>query len=167
MSNNITALVAAQAHSPKQDRAVVISARNFIRAMGGSAGLAIASAIFSNTLISSVSLVDDIPEYYVDEVKNSVFEMPNISNLTDLQQVAVLDCYVKAARSVFYLWAGAMACCLILMVFIKDKGLNRKEEVKAEPAGDSSEDNGDTKSKSAEVAGDAEKKVVQGDKSMV
>lgn len=33
-----TALVAAQAHSAKQDRAVVISSRNFLRALGGAAG---------------------------------------------------------------------------------------------------------------------------------
>ena len=37
-------LVAAQAHSLKRDRAVVISARNFLRALGGSLGLALSSA---------------------------------------------------------------------------------------------------------------------------
>lgn len=37
-------LVATQAHSLKRDRAVVISARNFLRALGGSLGLALSSA---------------------------------------------------------------------------------------------------------------------------
>jgi MFS family permease len=37
-------LVATQAHSLKRDRAVVISTRNFLRALGGSLGLALSSA---------------------------------------------------------------------------------------------------------------------------
>lgn len=126
----ISALVAAQAHSPKQDRAVVISARNFIRALGGSAGLAIASAIFSNVLLSSLPVT--LPEETITQIRESIFDMPRIDALSQQQQIQIEDAYVKAARSVFYLWAGAMACCLALMVFIKDKGLERQEE-KAQP----------------------------------
>ncbi|KAK6383958.1 hypothetical protein LTS17_003250 [Exophiala oligosperma] len=125
-------LVAAQAHAPKQDRAVVISARNYIRALGGSGGLAIASAIFSNSLLSS--LPTSLPENITQQIHDSIFDMPPLDNLSVQQQHQVEDAYVKAARSVFYLWAGAMACCLVLMVFIKDKGLTRQEE-KVSPAG--------------------------------
>ncbi|KAF1809991.1 MFS general substrate transporter [Eremomyces bilateralis CBS 781.70] len=119
-------LVAAQAHSPKEDRAIVISARNFIRALGGSAGLAIASAIFSSTLVSNIPM--SIPVDMAESIKQSVFEMPDISGLPEDQKIHVLNAYVAAARSVFYLWAGAMGCCLALMVFIRDKGLKRVEE---------------------------------------
>ena len=45
------ALVAAQAHSPMQDRAVVVGALNFTRAFGGAAGLVIAWAIYSNSQV--------------------------------------------------------------------------------------------------------------------
>lgn len=38
LTSSCAALVAAQAHSAKQDRAVVISSRNFLRALGGAAG---------------------------------------------------------------------------------------------------------------------------------
>ncbi|KAJ9134094.1 Major facilitator superfamily domain-containing protein [Pleurostoma richardsiae] len=119
-------LVAAQAHSPKQDRAVVISARNFIRALGGSAGLAIASAIFSNSLISH--LPSDLPPAVQTRIKESIFDVPDTSSLSESQKIAVLDSYATASRSVFYLWAGAMGCCLALMIFIRDKGLARKDE---------------------------------------
>ncbi|KAL6246445.1 hypothetical protein RBB50_006681 [Rhinocladiella similis] len=124
-------LVAAQAHAPKQDRAVVISARNYIRALGGSGGLAIASAIFSNSLLSS--LPSSLPENITHKIHDSIFDMPRLDGLSVEQQHQVKDAYVTAARSVFYLWAGAMACCLVLMVFIKDKGLTRQEE-KVPPA---------------------------------
>jgi hypothetical protein len=124
----VSALVAAQAHSKKEDRAVVISARNFIRAFGGSTGLAIASAIFSNSLFAS--LPTDIPPELTAKIKSSVFDMPNLSMLSSAQKDAVLDAYVHAAKSVFYLWFAAIAICLALMVFIKDNGLQRKEEEK-------------------------------------
>lgn len=131
-------MVAAQAHSLKEDRAIVISARNFIRALGGSAGLAIASAIFSSTLVSNIPA--SIPKSLAESIERSVFEMPDISDLPRDQQIEVLDAYVKAARSVFYLWAGAMGCCLALMVFIRDKGLKRNDEKKDSPAIDTDEE---------------------------
>ncbi|KAI3396633.1 hypothetical protein diail_11888 [Diaporthe ilicicola] len=123
-----TALVAAQAHSAKQDRAVVISSRNFLRALGGATGLAVASALYSNTLINHLDSTSAIPGYIVDEIRSSIFSLPDISGLTDDQKVLILDTYSKASRSVFYFWAGCIGFCLLLMIFIKDKGLQRKEE---------------------------------------
>lgn len=122
------ALVAAQAHSAKQDRAVVISSRNFLRALGGAAGLAIASALFSNTLVGHLNSITAIPANVADEIKSSVFSMPDISGLREEQKIIVLDTYTKASRSVFYFWEGCMGLCWLLMFFIKDKGLQRKEE---------------------------------------
>ncbi|KAG6353762.1 hypothetical protein INS49_005240 [Diaporthe citri] len=121
-------LVAAQAHSAKQDRAVVISSRNFLRALGGAAGLAIASALFSNTLVGHINSVSAVPADVVDEIKSSVFSMPDISGLTEEQRIIILDTYTRASRSVFYFWEGCMGLCWLLMFFIKDKGLQRKEE---------------------------------------
>jgi len=120
------ALVAAQAHSPKQNRAVVISARNFIRSLGGAAGLAIASAIFSNTIVHQIPV--GIPDQLARRIQEVVFEVPDLAGLSEEQKGLVLDLYARAARSVFYLWFGAMAVCLGLMFFIKDKGLTRNDE---------------------------------------
>lgn len=124
----LAALVAAQAHSAKQDRAVVISSRNFLRALGGAAGLAIASALFSNTLVGHLDSASAVPTDVADEIKSSVFSMPDISGLTDEQKIIVLDTYTRASRSVFYFWEGCMGLCWLLMFFIKDRGLQRKEE---------------------------------------
>lgn len=141
---NTEALVAAQAHSAKQDRAVVISSRNFLRALGGAAGLAIASALFSNTLIGHLDATSAIPKDVADEIKSSVFSMPNISRLTDGQKISVLDTYTKASRSVFYLWEGCMGLCWLLMFFIKDEGLQRKEETQAPDAAGSRRADGES-----------------------
>ncbi|KAK4446636.1 MFS general substrate transporter [Podospora aff. communis PSN243] len=129
-------LVAAQAHSPKPDRAVVISARNFIRSLGGAGGLAIASAIFSNTIVNKMP--DGIPEELGRRIREAVFEVPDMTGLGDGQKDLVLDLYAQAAKSVFYLWFAAMAVCLGLMVFIKDKGLTRNDGPEQKASGASS-----------------------------
>ncbi|KAI1502544.1 major facilitator superfamily domain-containing protein [Biscogniauxia marginata] len=119
-------LVAAQAHSPKKDRAVIISSRNFIRSLGAAVGLATSGAIFSNTLVDKIT--DVIPADVAQKMRRSIFTMPEISNLTGTQQVAVLNVYAQASRTVSYLWVGAITVCLALMIFIKDQGLERKDE---------------------------------------
>lgn len=132
---SLIALVAAQAHSPKKDRAVVIGARNFTRAFGGAAGLAIASAIYSNSLVSHIST--GIPTAIATNMKSSIFVIPDVSGLSDSQKNLVFDAYVDAARSVFYMWAGAMGLCLLLMVFVSDKDLTRDEEKERDKQNDS------------------------------
>jgi hypothetical protein len=122
-------LVAAQAHSSKQDRAVVISVRNFLRALGGSVGLALSSAIFSNSLERSLtSVITPLPNGYVTEVLASVLSVPSLSGLDPAQVVEVLDSYMNASKAVFYIWAPFIAVCLMMCVFVKDRGLQRKEE---------------------------------------
>ncbi|KAL1901434.1 hypothetical protein Sste5346_001839 [Sporothrix stenoceras] len=122
-------LVAAQAHSPKQDRAVVISARNFIRALGGSAGLAIASAVFSNTLLSSLPTA--LPASVRSSIAAAIFAVPDLSGVSDpVVRQGVLDAYSHAFRNICILWAAAMGTCLVLMVLIKDKGLARNVDEK-------------------------------------
>lgn len=104
----------------------MISARNFIRALGGSAGLAIASAIFSNTLLGR--LPKGLPPDVSQRVQDSIFNVPDISQLDAEQRTGVLDAYMTASKAVFYLWSGTMGCCLFLMVFVRDRGLTRTEE---------------------------------------
>lgn len=121
--------MAAQAHSPKADRAVVISSRNFLRSLGGACGLAIASALYSNTLVDKLPSPPALPADVADRIKSSVFSVPDLSGLSEEQKNMVLDTYTLASRSVFYFWVGCISCCWLLMFFIKDKGLQRKEEM--------------------------------------
>jgi MFS family permease len=125
-------LVAAQAHSLKNDRAVVTSIRNFTRSLGGSVGLALSSAIFSNPLEGALdSVSNQLPEGYVREVLASILSVPDVSGLDPAQVAEVLDSYMDASKSVFHTWVPFMAICLVLCIFIKDKGLQREEEKQA------------------------------------
>jgi hypothetical protein len=123
-------LIAAQAHSRKEDRAVVISARNFLRSMGGSGGLAIANTIFSNTLQRKIP--DTAPIATVNAIKQSIFRVPDLSTLSEADRDGILDAYMSAANAVFILWSCCIGACLMLMIFVKDKGLKRTEEKKDE-----------------------------------
>jgi MFS family permease len=122
-------LVAAQAHSLKRDRAVVIGARNFLRALGGSLGLALSSAVFSNVLRKSLdSLSVPLPESVKTSILASILRVPDLSGLSTAQREQVLDAYMSASKGVFYVWAPLMGLCLALCLLIKDKGLTRPEE---------------------------------------
>lgn len=69
-----------------------------------------------------------IPANVANKIKASVFSVPDLSGLSEEQKNMILDTYTLASRSVFYFWVGCIAICWLLMVFIKDKGLQRKEE---------------------------------------
>lgn len=69
----------------------------------------------------------------------------------------VLDTYVEASRSVFYFWVGCIGLAWLLMWFIKDKGLQRKEErIEAEQKAETQGRREDEESGSATVSGDDE-----------
>jgi MFS family permease len=118
-------LVAAQAHSTKQDRAVVISVRNFLRAFGGAAGLALSSAVFSNVLKSHLS---GVSEELKTQILQSILKVPDLQNLATGERSLVLEAYSEASRGVFIIWAPLMGACVLLCFLIKDKGLQRAEE---------------------------------------
>lgn len=112
-------LIALQAHSPKALRAVVISNRNFLRALGGAVGLACSSQIMQSALQKA------LPHDLRGLVQSS-YDLPQ--GLTAVQLVEMKDAYAQASRSVFVYMTPVIGLCLILCVFIRDRGLARKEE---------------------------------------
>ncbi|KFY93128.1 hypothetical protein V500_03897 [Pseudogymnoascus sp. VKM F-4518 (FW-2643)] len=121
-------LVAAQAHSRKHDRAVVISLRNFLRSLGGAIGLALSASIFSNSLTKQISVSTTIPKHFRDSILESTLSVPDMSSLTEAQKEEVLDAYLVGSRSVFTMWVPLMGVCFLLCFLIKDRGLKRPEE---------------------------------------
>lgn len=118
-------LIAAQAHSSKADRAVVISVRSFIRALGGAVGLAFSPAIFSNVLYSSTAA---FPTNLRRHIKELNLGLPDWHSYSNEDADRIMSAYAAAARMTFIAWVPFMAICFVLCFFIKDKGLKRKEE---------------------------------------
>ncbi|KAF1357364.1 MFS general substrate transporter [Lizonia empirigonia] len=118
-------LIALQAHSPKAQRAVVISNRNFLRSLGGAVGLAVSAQVMQSSLRNS------LPPHLRSLVSSS-YSIPNIRNIPATDLEAMLDAYMTASRNVFILLAPFMGLCLLGCFLVKDQGLSRKEEGKEE-----------------------------------
>lgn len=121
-------LIALQAHSPKALRAVVISNRNFLRALGGAVGLACSSQLLQSSLRRA------LPEALRPLVSSS-YKLPDLSGLSSSEAIQVKDAYATASHDVFISMVPIMGVCLFLCLLIKDRGLARKEEKPAEAAG--------------------------------
>jgi len=114
-------LVALQAHCPKSQRAVVTSNRNFLRSSGGAVGLAVSSAVLTNVLKGS------LPGRLL-YVAESTFAAPNLANFSPADRVLIKRAYADASRAVFIWCVPLTGLCFVLNVFIKDNGLQRKDE---------------------------------------
>lgn len=124
-------MVAAQSQAKKSERAVVISCRNVIRSFGGAMGLAIASLIISNTLISEINHQRSqgvLPNDYLNYMQNHIYSKIDTSVLTHDQVVVVRQMYMTSIRNFFYLTIPLLAICLITNLFVKDKGLQCIDE---------------------------------------
>lgn len=122
----LIAIVAAQAHSPKADRAVVISVRNFMRSLGGACGLALSAAILSNVFQRHIPT--DLPMEIANTIRSSTYSVPDLSSLSDVQLEGILNAYMSGSRAVFIFFVPLIGVCLISCIFIKDRGLQRAEE---------------------------------------
>jgi MFS family permease len=118
-------LVALQAHCSKEQRAVVISNRNFLRSLGGAVGLAISAAALQNSLKKAM------PPEFSSFV--SSYDTPDFTALgASPEQIQdVLQAYATASRNVFIMNVPFMGLCLIGCLLIKDRGLQRPDELQA------------------------------------
>ncbi|KAI4724049.1 MFS general substrate transporter [Aureobasidium sp. EXF-10728] len=116
-------LVALQAHCSKEQRAVVISNRNFLRSLGGAVGLAISAAALQNSLRKAM------PPQFASTL--SSYDIPDFGALrASPEQIQdLLQAYATASRTVFIMNVPFMGLCLIGCLLIKDRGLQRPDEV--------------------------------------
>ena len=117
-------ITALQAHCTKAQRAVVISNRNFIRALGGSIGLAVSATIMQNKLQQHMP-----PEFVA--LSQMAYHTPDLNSIgaTPAQKQDILHAYAQASRAVFIMNVPFIALCLLGCILIKDRGLQRPDEV--------------------------------------
>ncbi|KAJ4348723.1 uncharacterized protein N0V89_010101 [Didymosphaeria variabile] len=117
-------LVALQAHCTKAQRAVVISNRNFLRSLGGAVGLAISAAVLQNSLKKA------LPPGFTSLALSS-YSTPDFDTLgaSPTQMHEILQAYAHASRTVFIMNVPFIGLCLLGCLLIKDRGLQRPDEV--------------------------------------
>ncbi|KAL1870382.1 hypothetical protein Plec18167_007516 [Paecilomyces lecythidis] len=137
-------LVAIQAAVSRKDMAVVTGARNFIRNLGGTIGLAIAGTIINNSLRSAFSTVNfQVSETEVNSIINDPLSFLSKKDGTDQNSAAIrdalIDGYKRGFQAMFWVMAGLAGLAFLMAFFLMpqltldradDKKL--KEEAKAE-----------------------------------
>ena len=117
-------IIALQAHAKKSQRAVVISIRNFIRALGGAILLAVSAAVLQNVLKAS------LPSEF-KYLAASPYVKPDYENFNPQDAAAIKAAYARASRAVFILLSPLSGICVITCAFVRDRGLIRPEEKEA------------------------------------
>ncbi|KAI1382303.1 major facilitator superfamily domain-containing protein [Hypoxylon crocopeplum] len=112
-NSNQPMIVALQAHTPKEMRAVVISCRVFFRFMGGACGVAASGAVLQGSLQSA------LPEEY-KYIVNSAYSLPPLDAAA---QAVVFPAYKESIRNVFITSTAIMAFAMLGTFFWKDRGL--------------------------------------------
>lgn len=129
-------MVAVQAQAKKSERAVVISARNVIRSLGGSVGVAVGSLIVSNSLIQKIdeaiahpAAYGDIPKAYLVYLRQHIYSKIEVTGISASQMHVVSQMYMDSIRDLFYLMIPLIALCLVSTFLVKDRGLQCIDEV--------------------------------------
>ncbi|TGO31506.1 hypothetical protein BHYA_0618g00020 [Botrytis hyacinthi] len=117
-------LVALLAHSRRADRAVLNSLRNFLRSMGGTLGLALASTILNNVLKARLRGV--VSSSIAKTITTSINQLDSLG-LSAAQHNAVLDAYMASVRTVFILYAPLIGACALAALLVSDNGLEEKD----------------------------------------
>ncbi|CAJ2514202.1 Uu.00g023210.m01.CDS01 [Anthostomella pinea] len=120
-------LVAQQANSRDQDRAVVTSTRNVLRSLGGVLGVAVSTAAYYAVL--DRNLRGKVPDSLRTQVLSGTWRLGD--RTTEVYQPAILDARMNGFKFVFAISVPLMALCLLAVFFVDD--LELQGDAKPEP----------------------------------
>ncbi|KAI5961855.1 uncharacterized protein KGF55_003826 [Candida pseudojiufengensis] len=119
-------MVAVQAHCKKSERAVAISTRNVLRSLGGCVGIAIGSAIVSNSVLNTLNNLPSttsLSQDTIDYIKTHIYNKINTSTLSILETNEIKTIYSNALKNYYYFLIPLMGIAVITTIFVKDNGL--------------------------------------------
>ncbi|KAK4051903.1 hypothetical protein OIV83_002608 [Microbotryomycetes sp. JL201] len=140
-----TSMVAAQAAVERSEMSVVTSTRVFVRSLGGTVFLAVASSLINNVLRH-----DLIPRGFSSSLVSSIIDNPtslwhasdtqsggsNLFNLAQDEKVLIVRAYVKGFRTLFLVLVGMQGLnCLLALTFVKRISLTRGDEAELKARG--------------------------------
>jgi MFS family permease len=121
-------LVALQANSKDEDRAVATGTRNVLRSLGGVVGIAVSTAAYFAVL--GAALRQTVPSSLRERVLDGTWRIGEKG--TEEFQSDILDARMHGFRIVFIIAVPLMALCLLASLFVADlvlKGDAKKEEL--------------------------------------
>ncbi|RAL67353.1 hypothetical protein DID88_008110 [Monilinia fructigena] len=84
--------------------------------------------LFKNPAVAAILAQNFLFVGFKETILASMLSVPNLATLTSDQKNEVLNAYMAASKSVFYLWVPIIGVCLCFCVLVKDKGLQRPDE---------------------------------------
>ncbi|EXL98609.1 hypothetical protein FOIG_09365 [Fusarium odoratissimum NRRL 54006] len=111
-------LVALQANSADEDRAVATGTRNVFRSLGGVVGIAVSTPAHYATLSKALSQTSEVPEWLRDRVLDGTWAVgdPNTPEF----ESAIIDARMQGFRVIFITTIPLMALCLLASFFVDD-----------------------------------------------
>ncbi|KAI6773901.1 hypothetical protein HG531_000750 [Fusarium graminearum] len=109
-------LVALQANSTDEDRAVATGTRNVFRSLGGVVGIAVSTATYYAVL--SKALGEAVPDWVRDAVLDGTWRIGDPG--TSEYESDILDARMEGFRAVFIMSVPLMALCLIASLLVAD-----------------------------------------------
>lgn len=116
LANCTTGLVALQANSTDEDRAVATGTRNVFRSLGGVVGIAVSTATYYAVL--SNALGEAVPDWVRDAVLDGTWRIGDPG--TSEYESDILDARMEGFRAVFIMSVPLMALCLIASLLVAD-----------------------------------------------
>ncbi|CAK5262070.1 unnamed protein product [Mycena citricolor] len=126
-----TTTVAAQASVPRRDMSVVTVMRNFLRLLGGTLSLAVASTIVNNSLQTSMNSLHIAPAIMTQIIDNpALLHSPESINLSaDAAAEILAHGYIKGFNSLFIMHVAlTVSATFVSVVLIKHKELTRGDD---------------------------------------
>ncbi|KAF4452446.1 hypothetical protein F53441_4726 [Fusarium austroafricanum] len=111
-------LVALQANSADEDRAVATGTRNVFRSLGGVVGIAVSTAAYYAVLDNTIRKSDTIPEWLHGRVLDGTWAAndPN----TEEYASAIFDARMEGFRVIFIMTVPLLASCLLASFLVDD-----------------------------------------------
>ncbi|KAF4502756.1 DHA14-like major facilitator efflux transporter (MFS transporter) [Fusarium agapanthi] len=148
-------LVALQANSADEDRAVATGTRNVFRSLGGVVGIAVSTATYYATLSKALSQASAVPKWLRDRILDGTWAAGD-PNTTEFERAIIVG-RMQGFRVIFITTIPLMALCLLSSFLVDDvvlKGDNgqggMRERGQATEPGSSPTAPSDTKSDSSQ-----------------
>jgi hypothetical protein len=118
LTNSNSGLVALQANSADEDRAVATGTRNVFRSLGGVVGIAVSTAAYYATLSKALSQPNAVPEWLRDRVLDGTWAVgdPTTAEI----ESAIVDARMQGFRVIFVTTIPLMAICLLVSFLVDD-----------------------------------------------
>lgn len=136
MTLQSTVIAIMAAFPDRRDVSVAVAVRNYVRLLGGSIFLAVATTIVNNGLRNRLS------GRIEPSVLNAILDDPTSiqhslrRSLSDVEFDTVIEAYVQAFRTLFFVVMGLLlAAAVICFLFVRHHSLKRDDEAKLKEEG--------------------------------